>query len=237
MGKSNGFSNNRKNIATARYKTVMSFKGGQYVLYTTYYAESNSITEERYQEMKRTLVINGTRDLDAFHLRKLEFLGSGQQKAIARYFLCVKSNDENQIFLEKKYIQNGLHYKKCTKITKEECQKIMAGDLEWMKNHRGELLADFYRQTTLNNLYPGRVTDYQREMYRCRKGEYVTFTTSIERGVGQCRDLFGEPEMKISCLDEGKVLVIYKKSATLPQIVSSMLQGQEGNEEEYAFVF
>ena len=58
------------------------------------------------------------------------------------------------------------------------------------------------------------------------KGEYLTFTTAIARGVGPCRSLFEEPEMKISCLDEGKVLLTYKKSASLPQMVSSMLQGQ-----------
>lgn len=217
--------------------TAQQFKGGSYVLYTTYYAESNSITEERYYEMKRTLMINETRELEAFHLRKLEFLGAGSQKAVARYFLCVKNHDENQIFLEKKYVQNGLHYKKCAKLTREECERIMAGDLEWMKNHRKELLADFYRQATLNSLYPGRVTDYRREMCRCRKGEYVTFTTSIERGVGLCRDLFAEPEIKLPCLDKGKVLLIYKKSATLPQIVSNMLQGQDDTTDDYAFVF
>ena len=43
--------------------------------------------------------------------------------------------------------------------------------------------------------------------------------------------------MKISCLDEGKVLLTYKKSASLPQMVSSMLQGQEEKQDEYGFVF
>lgn len=207
------------------------------MLYTTYYAESSGITEERYQEMKKILTIHESKELEAFHLRKLEFLGSSQQKAVASYYLCVKNHDESQIFLEKKYVQNGLYYKKCAKITREECEKIIKGDLNWMKNHRKELLADFYRQATLNNLYPGRVTDYQREMCRYRKGEYVTFTTSIERGVGLCRDIFAEPKMKLSCLGESKVLLIYKKSATLPQIVSNMLQGQDDSTDNYGFVF
>ena len=106
-----------------------------------------------------------------------------------------------------------------------------------MKNHRKELVADFYLQATLNSLYPGRITDYQREMCRVKKGEYLTFTTAIARGVGPCRSLFEEPEMKISCLDEVKVLLTYKKSASLPQMVSSMLQGQEEKQDEYGFVF
>lgn len=208
------------------------------MLYTTYYAESNSITKEHCQEMKKALFINDPKkQMEVFHLRKLEFSGAVSMKPMAKYFLCVKNGAEDQIFLEKKYIQNGLYYKKCAKLTREECEKILEGKLDWMKNHKKELLADFYRQATLNNLCPGRITDYQREMCRCKKGEYLTFTTSIERGVGQCRDLFQEPEMKISCLDEDKVLMTYKKKANLPQIVSSMLQSQEETAEEYEFVF
>lgn len=208
------------------------------MLYATYYAESEGITKERYQELKQMLFQEESgKNTEHFHLRKLEFLGSESLTAVPRYFLCVKNQDPFQIFLEKKYIQNGLYYKKCAKLSKEECQQILNGELEWMKNHKKELLADFYRQATLNNLYPGRVTDYQREMGKYKKGEYVTFTTSIERGVGACKDLFQEPEMKISCLDEDKILVIYKKTATLPKIVSSMLQHQEDGQEEYAFTF
>ncbi len=216
----------------------MHHQRGYTVLYTTYYAESNRITTERYTEMKNALMLKGQKkEYQEFHLRKLEFLGSNMKNAVANYFLCIKNHDTSQIFLEKKYVQNGLYYKKCTKITLEECSRIIAGQLDWMKGSRKELLADFYRQATLNNLYPGRVTDYQREMCRYRKGEYVTFTTSIERGVGQCRSITEEPEVKISCLDEDKVLLIYKKAASIPQVVSNMLQGQESQSEDYAFAF
>ena len=208
------------------------------MLYTTYYAESNNITKERYQEMKKTLFIDDSKkQMEAFHLRKLEFLGGGSVKPIARYYLCVKNQDESQIYLEKKYIQNGIYYKKCSKLTGEECRKIVSGDLEWMKDHKKELVADFYRQVTLNNLYPGRTTDYCREIYYCKKGECLIFNKSIERGVGECKNLFQEPEVKISCLDEEKVQMIYKKKAKLPQLVSSMLQAQEENPEDLEFVF
>ena len=207
------------------------------MIYTTYYAQTDSITEERFEELKQAGFSGGNAQIEKFHLRKLEFQGAGQQKAVAGYYLCMKNRDEKQIFLEKKYTQNGLYFKKCVKLTRAECEKILNGDLEWMKNHRKELLADFYLQATLNSLYPGRITDYQREMCRVKKGEYLTFTTAIARGVGPCRSLFEEPEMKISCLDEGKVLLTYKKSASLPQMVSSMLQGQEEKQDEDGFVF
>ena len=188
------------------------------MIYTTYYAQTNSITEERYKELKEAYLSTNTGNLESFHLRKLEFQGAGQRKAVASYYLCMKNRDESQIFLEKKYMQNGLYFKKCAKLSREESEKLLNGDLEWMKNHRKELLADFYR---------------------LKKGEYVTFTTAIGRGIGPCRSLFEEPEMKLPCLDKGKVLLTYKKSASLPQMVSSMLQGQsmEEKQDEYGFIF
>ena len=209
------------------------------MIYTTYYAQTNSITEERYKELKEAYLSTNTGNLESFHLRKLEFQGAGQRKAVASYYLCMKNRDESQIFLEKKYMQNGLYFKKCAKLSREESEKLLNGDLEWMKNHRKELLADFYRQATLNSLYPGRITEYRREMCRVKKGDYVTLTTAIGRGIGPCRSLFEEPEMKLPCLDKGKVLLTYKKSASLPQMVSSMLQGQsmEEKQDEYGFIF
>ncbi|MFQ9153436.1 MAG: hypothetical protein ACLR6B_20540 [Blautia sp.] len=106
-----------------------------------------------------------------------------------------------------------------------------------MKNHRKELLADFYLQATLNSLYPGRITDYQREMCRVKKRRVSDLYDGYCAWGWSLQKPFEEPEMKISCLDEGKVLLTYKKSASLPQMVSSMLQGQEEKQDEYGFVF
>ena len=111
------------------------------MIYTTYYAQTNSITEERYKELKEAYLSTNTGNLESFHLRKLEFQGAGQRKAVASYYLCMKNRDESQIFLEKKYMQNGLYFKKCAKLSREESEKLLNGDLEWMKNHRKEGLA------------------------------------------------------------------------------------------------
>ena len=82
------------------------------MIYTTYYAQTDSITEERFEELKQAGFSGGNAQIEKFHLRKLEFQGTGQQKAVAGYYLCMKNRDEKQIFLEKKYTQNGLYFKK-----------------------------------------------------------------------------------------------------------------------------
>ena len=90
-----------------------------------------------------------------------------------------------------------------------------------MKNHKKALFTDFYRQVSLNHLSPGRITDYEREMLKCRKEGYVTFTRKIERAVGHPKSMFENPQFAISCLDEGKVLVSVKKKI-LPAVLVSM---------------
>ena len=97
------------------------------MIYTTYYAQTNSITEERYKELKEAYLSTNTGNLESFHLRKLEFQGAGQRKAVASYYLCMKNRDESQIFLEKKYMQNGLYFKKCAKLSREESEKLLNG--------------------------------------------------------------------------------------------------------------
>ena len=71
------------------------------MIYTTYYAQTNSITEERYKELKEAYLSTNTGNFESFHLRKLEYQGAGQRKAVASYYLCMKNRDEKQIFLEK----------------------------------------------------------------------------------------------------------------------------------------
>lgn len=54
--------------------------------------------------------------------------------------------------------------------------------------------------------------------------------------MGITNRLFDEPEIMIPCLDEGKVLVTYKKSVKLPVIFSRLFTGQEENLGEGVFL-
>lgn len=219
-------------------QNVNKNNGGIRMRYTVYYEENEKISYDKYEQLKAMLEgKKGKKQFEAFHLRKLQFTGANRGDSVPSYYLCVKNRDEDQIYLEKKYMQNGMHYKKCEKLTKEECVRILNADIEWMKDHKTELFAGFYLQVTLNQLSPGRMTDYDREMMKCKKEGYVTFIKKIERAVGNRAKLFEEPEMTISCLDEDKIMVNYKKVVTLPSVIAGMLQGAEEPAEEMAMVF
>lgn len=205
--------------------------------YKTYYEEKNTVTVGKYQQMRQAMTAGDQQcRAERYTLRKLKFIGGETRAFQADYALCVKDGDENQIFLEKKYVQNGVYFRSIQRVTKEECDQILEGQLEWMKSHRCDLLADFYLQVTLNHLSPGYLTEYDRELIQCRKGNAVVFCRKVQRAVGITNRLFDEPEIMIPCLDEGKVLVTYKKSVKLPVIFSRLFTGQEENLGEGVFL-
>lgn len=204
--------------------------------YVTYYEESDMLSKEKYKELKQELLTGNTNTkLERYTLRKLQFSGNTTQEAVPNYFLCMRNRDENQIYLEKKYLQGGIYYKKCIKLTKEECDKILNGELEWMKEHKEKVLAEFYLQLVLNHLSPGFMTEYKRERIRSKKEKSITFSKSVRRAVGTKSSLFEDPEIFISCLDEKKVQTTYRKTANLPDVIINMLQTQEEPAEEYGY--
>lgn len=219
------------------WKIPYKKKWGYRMKYMTYYEQRNTITVGKYQQMRQNMMANEQQyQMERYTLRKLKFIGNESQTARADYSLCIKNEDEEKIFLEKRYIQNGMHFKSSLRISKGECEKILEGDLEWMKGHKRDLLADFYLQITLNHLSPGYLTEYERERIHCKKGNYMIFCRKINRAVGITNRLFEDPEIVIPCLDEGKVLVTYKRMVKLPMIYGRLFTGAEEQPEEMAFL-
>lgn len=205
--------------------------------YTMYYEEQQKITLDQYGQMKQALMLREPKQkFEAYTLRKLKFCGTQDNDAIPQYYLCVKNQEEDQIYLEKKYIQNHIWHRACAKMSRKECEQVLRGDIQWMSDHKEMLFQDFYLQATLNHLSPGNVIEYQREMIRCRSG-YVTFMKKISCVVGGRGNLLWPDPMMIRCLDEDKVMMTYKKKVNLPNTIREMMQGRETASEETAFVF
>ena len=210
--------------------------------YTTYYEENETVRKDKYEQMKQAaLTGQPKKKIEKYSLKKLRFMQTGaagelHNDTVPKYYICMKNNDETQIYIEKKYIQNEIVYKRCVKITKEEAQRILNQDVEWMKGHKKQLLSDFYLQYTLNSLQPKHITEYQREMMNYKKG-YITFAHRISRIAGGEVDIFGSNGIPIQCLSEDRVNVSYKWEVTLPQMIMNLIQTAEEPADDFAFAF
>ena len=73
----------------------------------------NQRTAEMQQKVAQSdSVINGLKEenqkFEKYTLRKLKFRGDVSNEAVPHYYLCVKNQDEDAIYLEKKYMQMHL---------------------------------------------------------------------------------------------------------------------------------
>ena len=74
---------------------------------------------------------------------KLKFRGDESNDAVPHYYLCVKNQDEDAIYLEKKYMQMHIWHRACAKLNRTDCDRILRGDIEWMKDSKEALFQDF----------------------------------------------------------------------------------------------
>lgn len=201
--------------------------------YTLYHEKNEELTKEQYEKKQSKLREAQDWQVECYTLQKLHFRKSEGQDAVADYYLCRK---EEKLFLVKKFIQNGICYEKSHGLTREEAERILAGDMEWMKGHKEWLMADFYRQVTLNYLSPGHLTIYKKERWSHKKSRSVLFCKEIKRAIGKT-DFFKGPDHCFDCLDQGKVLMIQRAQVTIPDYMKSMIQGMEEEPNSLAMVY
>ena len=170
--------------------------------YTMYYEEQQKIDYDEYGRLKQQLLQKEeNQKFEKYTLRKLKFRGDVSNEAVPHYYLCVKNQDEDAIYLEKKYMQMHIWHRACAKLSRTDCDRNLRGDIEWMKDSKEALFQDFYLQATLNHLSPGNVIEYQKERLKCKEG-YVAFDKKVRCVVGGWGNLFWPEAMTIQCLEE-----------------------------------
>ena len=105
---------------------------------------------------------------------------SRRQKFRIRYY----NGDKSFIHLEKKNKVGGLGNKVSAVITEEEADKIVHGDIQWMKDSDKELVRELYSHMVSERLKPKTIVDYTREPFIYRAGNVrVTLDYNIRTGL------------------------------------------------------
>lgn len=94
---------------------------------TTYYERRQKIDRHEAQKLEEVL---GRQKISAPRnvlTRRLRFESLVPKNGEGRYSICMMDFDENQIYLELKYIQRGITYKKLAKLSREDCMRILEG--------------------------------------------------------------------------------------------------------------
>lgn len=209
--------------------------------YMSYYEENGRITKNDYRRIEKTLLEEAPEKFEKMLLRKMEFVNVegyiSREEELPRYYFCrkTKENQEELLYLEKKNIQNGVVYKNCCTLSREECQAALDGNISWMKEHDHPLVRDLYRQITINGLELGGLKEYERKVYQYKKDSRIVFDERIQRIVGKRVSLLEEEGMRVDCLFGHQVHISYRRDKTIPRMIANMVQNQELVSEDFAF--
>ena len=140
-----------------------------------------------------------------------------------KFRIRIYNGSDDYICLEKKIKKGELTQKLQTRLTRAQCEDILAGKLEWMKAQKDGLLVQLY-SCMQEGLKPKTIVEYDRTPFVYAPGNTrVTIDRNIRSGVSST-DLFGAiPLVPVSPADVLEV----KFDAYLPDIVRLLTAGLE----------
>ena len=149
-----------------------------------------------------------------------------------RKFRIRRYNGDNRtLHLEKKIKDGGLGAKLSCPMTEEEMQKILSGDLAWMKHCGRPLMEELYVRMVTERLRPKVLVAYRREPFIYKPGNVrITFDYDIRSGI--CSTAFLDDVVLVPT-NPGLVLMEVKFDAFLPDIIRNIIQ--EGSTRVQAF--
>lgn len=126
--------------------------------------------------------------------------------------------DTSVIFLEKKSKWNNLCSKESRELTEEEVQRLLRGEIMWMKNTDRVLCRELYDKMVGQGLRPKTIVDYIREPFVFAPGNVrVTLDYAIHTGL-QCTN-FLNPQAVTVPAGEDRILLEVKWDEYLPDII------------------
>jgi hypothetical protein len=169
----------------------------------------------------------------SYHIRSLYF-DTPEDKALfdkingaaikEKFRIRFYNHDHGFIMLEKKI----KHYNKTAKLrqrlTKEEVQKLLSGNFDFLKDAEQALLREFYLKIKTERLVPKTVVDYLREAYFYPAGNVrVTIDSDIKASINST-DLFDADLATAPAIDSGKCILELKFDNFLPEFIQDIIQ-------------
>lgn len=146
-----------------------------------------------------------------------------REKFRIRYY----DEDTSFIRLEKKSKINGLCLKESVQITKEECQKIIDGDIDFMIKSDKPLLQELYAKMHYQLLRPKCIVAYNRESFIYPAGNVrVTLDQNIEGSYNV--QSFLTSNVSMTKLYNNFILEV-KWDEYLPEVIKNIVQLKNRN--------
>lgn len=142
-----------------------------------------------------------------------------REKFRIRYY----NMDTSLIRLEKKSKLNGLCAKQKARLSADQAQAVVDGDLGWMPHSGEPLIVELYSKMLATGLAPKTLVDYVREPFIFPAGNVrVTLDYNIRTGLSCCDIL--NPNAPTAPADPSAIILEVKWDEFLPEIIRAAVQ-------------
>jgi len=139
-----------------------------------------------------------------------------------KYRMRIYDYSDAVIKLEKKIKLDQYIGKESIRITRQEADRILAGDVAFLAGSDKRLLRAFYIESRRNLLRPNVIVDYYREAYIHPMGNVrITFDIGLHTGL-DCVALFDRDFFTMGAIEEPGVILEIKYDNFLPQAIQGM---------------
>lgn len=139
-----------------------------------------------------------------------------------KYRIRFYNDNPDYIKLEEKVKVGNIGTKTDIELTQEQVQKILDNDLEWMKGNDNELIQNFYKASTENNIKPKVIVQYIREPYS-QPDKDTRFTMDYDIRATTDVSKFLDKELETDPLIEDESVIEIKWKHELPQEIVELL--------------
>ena len=126
--------------------------------------------------------------------------------------------------LKKKRKVSGLSEKRAVTVTREQCERLLAGDTDWLRDSGDPLQMELYAKMRFQQLRPRTTVDYLREPFVYAPGNVrVTLDRQIRSGLSS-RDFLNPALPTVRAADTGVAILEIKYDAFLPELIRDIVQ-------------
>lgn len=137
----------------------------------------------------------------------------------------------DKLQLEKKSKRDNLTFKTKCPFHREEYERILRGDIQWMEQDERALVRELYWNMKLLQFKPITVVDYEREAYLYEPGNVrVTFDSFVKTSFRN-GDMLNPDLPMVEALEPHLVILEVKYDSYLPDVIKLMLQGIDRRKE------
>ncbi|MCP3774140.1 polyphosphate polymerase domain-containing protein [Paenibacillus sp. MZ04-78.2] len=200
-----------------------------------YYIHSHDYAALR-QRLSATLTLDGNSGSpDGYGIRSLYFDGPHNHALYdkshgifsrEKYRIRIYNGSDRTIKLERKSKYGDYVCKEAARLSRDDYERILDGDVAGLQESKVPLVQDFYRAIAHRGFRPAVIVDYTREAYVYDPGDVrITFDKRLAAAINTY-DLFSGHMVMKEALEPARTIMEIKYNAFLPDFIRALVQPQ-----------